>query len=133
MGDATADAGDVSAETGSAPRRPGRDFSASADGDEDETTTGHAKYPPGPRSAGVFDSGLADELERAPPGFGALFARGGGARAGVAGDDEVDEDRDALGRPRRLSGPLSADSASAKRTRGAERPGDSDGGGVSWT
>ena len=121
--------GDVSAETGSAPRRPGRDFSASADEDEDETTTGHAKYPPGPGPAAVFDSDAADELGALHPAS-ALFSPVAAARAGVAGDDEVDEDRDALGRPRRLSGPLSADSASAKRKReSAERPGDSDGGG----
>ena len=121
--------GDVSAETGSAPRRPGRDFSASADEDEEETTTGHAKCPPGPGPAAVFDSDAADELGALHPAS-ALFSPVAAARAGIAGNDEVDEDRDALGRPRRLSGSLSADGASAKRKReSAERPGDSDGGG----
>ena len=65
--------GDVSAETGSAPRRPGRDFSASADEDEEETTTGHAKFPPGPGPAAVFDSDAADELGALHPAS-ALFS-----------------------------------------------------------
>ena len=112
----------VSAGTDSAPRRRNED--------EDETTMGF-----NPKPAAVFDSDAADELGALHPAS-ALFSPVAAARAGGAGDDEVDEDRDALGLSRRLSGSLSADGrarAKRKRESAEECPGDNDGGVVDLT
>lgn len=107
----------VLAGTNSAPRRRNEDE------DEDETTMGFK-----PKPAAVFDSDAADELGALHPAS-ALFSPVAAARAGGAGDDEVDEDRDALGLSRRLSGSLSADGrarAKRKRESAEECPGGGD-------
>ena len=79
---------------------------------------------PAPAPAAVFDSDAADELGALDPAS-ALFSPVAAARASGAGDDELDEDRDARNAgagPRRLSGSLSAEHERAKRKRKRENP-----------